>query len=84
MNRSGDLALLALRAVMGDGSDDASIAAEWETYDAAAAAMSVLVGYLLEALALHRGEEVAETADFVEHLIRRGRDDGLAGVLARI
>lgn len=84
MNRSGDLAVLALRVVTGDASDDAWLAAELETHETAAEAMSVLVGYLLEALALHRGEDVAETSRFVEHLIRRGTDDGLAGVPARI
>jgi hypothetical protein len=84
VSRSGDVALLALRAVTGDGSDDALLAVELETHETAAEAMSVLVGYLLEALALHRGEDVADTARFVEHLIRRGPDDGLAGVPARI
>lgn len=84
MNRSGELALLALRVVTGDASEDAWLAAELETYETAAEGMSVLVGYLVEALALHRGEDVAETSRFVEHLIRRGRDDGMAGVAARI
>lgn len=84
MNRSRELALLALRAVTTDGSEDATIAEQWRTHDTAAEAMSVLTGYLLQALALHRGEAVGDTARFVEHLIRREPDDGLAGVLARI
>lgn len=84
VDRTRELALLALYAVTTDGSEDAGIAERWQTHETAAEAMSVLTGYLLEALSLHRGEDVTETARFVEHLIRRGPDDGLAGALARI
>ena len=84
MDRSRELALLALQAVTTDGSEDTTIAEQWRSHETAAEAMSVLAGYLLQLLALHRGEEVAETTRFVEHLIQRGPDDGLAGVPARI
>jgi hypothetical protein len=84
VDRSRELALQALHAVTTDGSEDATIAEQWRSYETAAEAMSVLAGYLLQALALHRGEDVVQTARFVEHLIRRGPDDGLAGVPAWI
>ena len=74
MDRSRDFALLALRAVTSDGSDDALIAEALGSQETAAEAMSVLAGYLLQALALHRGEDVHVTARFVEHFI----DDTIA------
>ena len=84
VDRSRDLALLALHAVTTDGSEDITIAEQWRSDETAAESMSVLVGYLLQALALHRGEDVPETVRFIEHLIQRGPDDGLSGVPARI
>jgi len=84
MDQSRDLALLALHAITGDGSEDLLIAERLQDHEMAAQALSVLAGYLLQALAMHRREDAAETARFVERSIRRGPDDGLAGVPARI
>ncbi len=73
------LAAMALRVITDDASGDESLAAEFGSQQAAAEAMSALAGFLLQALALHRGEDVAETATFVRHWIGGEPDNGLTG-----
>jgi hypothetical protein len=73
-------AALALRVITDDSSGDQSLAAEFGSQRAAAEAMSALAGFLLQALAVHRGEDVADTATFIRHWIGREPDDGLTGV----
>lgn len=83
MDGSREQALLALEVITGSESDDTT-AQRLGTHEAAAEAMSVLAWYLLQALAIQRGEEPTETARFIERSIRGGPDDGPVGVPARI
>jgi hypothetical protein len=78
--RSRRQAALALRLVTEGPSADEQLAAELGSHEAAAEATSYLAGFLLQALALHRGEDVRATARFVAHWLGGGSDEGLAGV----
>ena len=63
-------ALLALDLVAGGRPDD-QLAGLLGGADEAAASLARLAGHLVQLLAVHRGEDVAETCRFVRHTIRR-------------
>jgi len=81
--RSRRRAALALRLVTEGSSADERLAADLGSYEAAAEATSYLAGFLLQALALHRGEDVPATARFIAHWLRGGSEEGPAGVPLR-
>lgn len=64
-------ALLALSVIEGGSAGDQALAEELGTHQEAALAFSQLAGFLLQALAMHRGEYAPETTHFVRHLLDR-------------
>jgi hypothetical protein len=64
-------ALLALSLAAPDGRTDAELAPAFGSYEEASLALSRLSGYVLQLLAMHRDETVADTTRFVRHMIGR-------------
>jgi hypothetical protein len=66
-DESRQRALLALRLVTDPSLTDDDLAAHFGSHQAVAEATAYLAGFILQALALHRGEDVKETAAFLRH-----------------
>jgi hypothetical protein len=71
-------AILLLDLTFQDPWRDEDLALALGSYPEAAAAGAYLVGFLVQILALHRGEDVGNTTRFIRHLLDRG-DEGSGG-----
>jgi hypothetical protein len=77
-----EAALIALRLVQAGNWTDEELAEAFGSLERAADATSHLAGFLMQLLAIHRGESTRATVHFVRHLLTRGDEPPSAPALA--